>query len=64
MSNCCDSPTHIFDEHHPFAVSYMQCGLAGKESNTAAELHDHGAQGSESSRSKRGGGEFAQKLAH
>eukprot|EP00965_Chrysotila_dentata_P243492 6205447-Pleurochrysis_carterae.AAC.3 len=26
MSNCCDSPMHIFDEHHPLAVSYMEEG--------------------------------------
>eukprot|EP00965_Chrysotila_dentata_P031198 1038341-Pleurochrysis_carterae.AAC.1 len=37
MSNCCDSPTHIFDEHHPLAVSYMRCGHAGKENTTIAE---------------------------
>eukprot|EP00965_Chrysotila_dentata_P051491 1708038-Pleurochrysis_carterae.AAC.1 len=34
MSNCCDSPTHIFDKHHPLEVSYMRCGLAGKENTT------------------------------
>eukprot|EP00965_Chrysotila_dentata_P062591 2073912-Pleurochrysis_carterae.AAC.1 len=50
MSNCCDSPTHIFDEHHPLAVSSMRCGLAGKENTTTAELYDRGAKGSELSR--------------
>eukprot|EP00965_Chrysotila_dentata_P206561 6183603-Pleurochrysis_carterae.AAC.1 len=23
MSKCCDSPTHIFDEHHPFPLPHM-----------------------------------------
>eukprot|EP00965_Chrysotila_dentata_P007890 257162-Pleurochrysis_carterae.AAC.1 len=40
-------------------VPYMRCKLAGKESNTAAELQDHGAHGVELSRSRQGGGELA-----
>eukprot|EP00965_Chrysotila_dentata_P259509 6213586-Pleurochrysis_carterae.AAC.2 len=35
-----------------------RCGLAGKGSITAAELYDHGAQGSEPSRAERGGGDL------
>eukprot|EP00965_Chrysotila_dentata_P143422 4738749-Pleurochrysis_carterae.AAC.2 len=64
MSNCCDSPTHIFDEHHALAVSYMRCGFAGKENTTIAELYNRGVKGFELSRGRRGGRELAQKIAH
>eukprot|EP00965_Chrysotila_dentata_P257543 6212920-Pleurochrysis_carterae.AAC.1 len=61
MSNCCDSSTHIFDEHHPLGLPSMQCGLAGEENTTAAELYDHGVEGSELSRGRLGGGENSLK---
>eukprot|EP00965_Chrysotila_dentata_P242555 6204932-Pleurochrysis_carterae.AAC.1 len=62
MSNYCDSPTHIFDEHHPLAVPYMRYGLTGKENMTAAELYDHGAKGPELSRGRQEGGRLRSQI--
>eukprot|EP00965_Chrysotila_dentata_P060455 2003857-Pleurochrysis_carterae.AAC.1 len=30
MSNCCDSPTHIFDEHHPLPLPHVAADEVAK----------------------------------
>eukprot|EP00965_Chrysotila_dentata_P149822 4947385-Pleurochrysis_carterae.AAC.1 len=62
MSNCCDAPTHSFDEHHLLAVSYMLCGLAGKENTTTAENYTIAARKVRSFRAADGGERTRSKI--